>query len=182
MKDLTIRQLLDPLPRRICTYFASQVAEDVIQRSGTKDPDVLLAQAVAERYGNGEDFDEAYLKEVANKAYAAASAAAYSAYSAAYSAAASAVAYSAAASAAAAYSAAAYSAAASAATSATSVASAASAASAAAYSAHSAASAAAHSAYYAFDEENYKPLLLKILNERLTPLEFMLYFGEEISK
>ena len=148
MKDLTLRQLLDPLPRRICTYFASQCTKDAIQRSGAKDPAVLLAQDVAERYGNGEDFDEAYLKEVANKA---------SAFNATY---ASAVAYSAA-----------YSAAASAA---------------AAYAAHSAAYAAA-SAYSvavsadarAYYEENYKPLLLKILNERLTPLEFMLYFGEE---
>jgi len=126
MKDLTLRQLLDPLPRRICTYFASQCTKDAIQRSGAKDPSVLLAQDVAERYGNGEDFDEAYLKEVANKA----SAYAYAAHSAAYAAA----------------------------------------------SAYSVAVSADARAYY---EENYKPLLLKILNERLTPLEFMLYFGEE---
>jgi hypothetical protein len=125
-------------PHRFYAYFASQCAKDALSKDKNVDPRSKLAVDVAERFGNGEDFTQAYLQEVV--ADAAVQAAAYAAYAAA------------------------------------------NAAYAAAYAANSAsaANAAANAAAYAaatYAAAHYKPLLLSLIQTRLTEFERIMIFG-----
>jgi hypothetical protein len=134
MKNLEAMSVYDILtqhdfPHRFYVYFASQCAKDALFKVKDVDPRSKLAVDVAERFGNGEDFTQAYLKEVAD---AAANAAHYAAYSAAY--------------------------AADSATYAT--------------AAHSAARAA-----YSAANAHYKPLLLSLIQTRLTEFERVMILG-----
>ena len=140
-------------PHRFYAYFASQCAKDVLSKSKNVDPRSKLAVDVAERFGNGEDFTQEYLKEVKDAANAA-SAAAASVYAASYASyAASAASY-------AADAASAHSAAYSAANAA----------------AHAARAARAASAHYAAANAHYKPLLLSLIQTRLTEFERVMIF------
>ena len=136
-------------PHRFYAYFASQCAKDVLSKSKNVDPRSKTAVDVAERFGNGEDFTQEYLKEVKDAANAA-SAAAASVYAASY-------AYYAA-------DAASY------------AADAASAHSAAYSAAHAARAARAASAHYAAANAHYKPLLLSLIQTRLTEFERVMIF------
>ena len=154
LQNITLNQILKTydLPHRLLVYFSSQCAKDALSRIKDPDPRSSLAVDVAERFGNGEDFSQEYLHKVYDDAYAATSAA-YAASSAAY------YASNAAAFAASAASSAAYYA-----------------ANAAAYAATSAAYYASYASYAAANAV-YKDLLLKLIDERLTPLEKLLILG-----
>ena len=158
LKDQSLEHILKSydFPKRFLVYFASQCAKDALGRAKDPDPRSVKAVEVAERYGNGEHFEEAYLREVHGDADAA-----WSATVTATTAAATA-------------------------TSATYAAAATSATYAATYAATSAAYAAAATTAYAnyattatYAADYYKPLLFKLINERLTRIEKLLIFGEE---
>ena len=145
-KTLTTDQILKSyeLPHRLLVYFASQVAKDALSRVKSPDERSLHAIDVAERFGNGESFTEEELKEVCEAAHAA-YAAAKAAHVAAY-------------------------AAANAAHAAAYAAYAAYAVNAAAYAANAASNAAAS----ARAKDNYKSLLLELIEKRLTKVEKLL--------
>ena len=149
-KTLTTDQILKSyeLPHRLLVYFASQVAKDALSRVKSPDERSLHAIDVAERFGNGESFTEEELKEVCAAAHAA-YAAAKAAHVAAY-------------------------AAANAAHAAAYAAYAAYAVNAAAYAANAASNAAAS----ARAKDNYKSLLLELIETRLSKLERLLILGE----
>ena len=163
LRNLTADQILKSyeLPHRLLVYFASQVAKDALSRVKSPDERSLHAIDVAERFGNGESFTEEELKEVCAAAHAAH--AAYVAAHAPYVAADAAYAVNAAAYAAYAAAKAAYVAV-----------DAAYAVNAAAY----AANAAAKAAVSAGVKDNYKSLLLELIETRLSKLERLLILGE----
>jgi len=78
---------------RFLAYFASQCAKEAMTTVKDPDPRSMLAIEVAERYGNGEDFDQGYLDKVRDDAAAASApaatyaATAFSAYAASFAAA-----------------------------------------------------------------------------------------------
>ena len=97
LSELTIDQILKQheFPHRFYVYFASQCAKDALSKTKDPDPRSVLAVDVAERFGNGEVFEQSYLEQVANDAacpsaspatYTASAASASSAASAAYTA------------------------------------------------------------------------------------------------
>jgi len=150
-KNLSLEQILQKyeFPHRFLVYFASQCAKDAQQYNNKKpDPRSLKAIEIAERFGNGEEFTQEFLRETANAAayaaYAAANAATYAAANAASYAAANAATYAANA--------------------------AANAASHAAANAAYAANAASHAAA----QDKYKQLLIDLIDSRLTQLEKLL--------
>ncbi len=153
-ENMTTREILYKyeFPHRFLVYFASQCAKDSQRSNKNPDPRTLTAIDVAERFGNGEEFTPGCLKRVREGAYAtyaAAYAAADATYAAAYAA------YAAYAAADATCAAASY------ATAATYAA--------ATYATYDAASAAA--------VDEYKPLLLSLIEARLTELESVLIFS-----
>jgi len=135
---MTLQPILDSydFDPRFLSYFASQCAKEAMTTVKDPDPRSMLAIEVAERYGNGEDFDQGYLDKVRADAFAAAYA--YASSSASYAAAHSAAA-----------------------------------------SYYSAAASAAYSAARALgkDEDYFVPLLLRLIETRLTKLEQYLILG-----
>ena len=89
---MILKQIIDSydFDPRFLSYFASQCAKEAMTKVKDPDPDPrsMLAIEVAERYGNGEDFDQGYLDKVRDDAAAAAARyASLYAYDAAYDAA-----------------------------------------------------------------------------------------------
>jgi hypothetical protein len=156
LKNKTIHQILSSydLPHRFLAYFASQCTKDAISKVKDPDPRSLAAISMAEAFGNGEDFSQEHMEKIYDDAYTAASAA-----YATYASAASAAVHAAAAPAASVFYA--------------SDAAAAHSASYATYAA-SASAAAVHAASAAY----YKPLLLDLINKRLTKVERVLIFNQ----
>jgi hypothetical protein len=118
-------------PHRFYAYYAAQGAKDALSKAKVVHSASRLAVDVAERFGNGEDFTQEYLKEVADAASVYAASYAASVYAASY---------------------------------------------AASYAAHSASYAAyaADAASYAANANStdyYKPLLLRLIQTRLTEFE-----------
>jgi len=72
-EHLSIQQILQKyeFPHRFLVYFASQCAKDAQQYNKKPDPRSLKAIEIAERFGNGEEFTQEFLKETANSANAA---------------------------------------------------------------------------------------------------------------
>ncbi len=164
LSSLSLESILEDyeFPHRFLVYFASQCAKDAQGLSKkTPDPRTLTAIDVAERFGNGEEFTPEYLDRVRDDARAAAADAR------AYAAAATYAAYAAAD--------ATYTAA-TAATYATYAARAAARAACATYATY-AARAAATVATLDTATDYYKPLLLSLIEARLTELERLLILG-----
>lgn len=151
---LSIEKILRkyPLPRRFVSYFLSQAAKADLSKCSNPDPRSMAAADMAERHGNGEDFTEEHMKAIVDEAHAAHSASSpvNPAHYAAYTAAHAARATRAAAS---------------------------------SSSSHAAYFAATY-VYFNFDSyvpvivEDHKPLLLELIDKRLTKLERLLIFGK----